>query len=46
MSIFKNFHKFMKRGRIHKVVKMIETEENKHVRKTKRDRRRPAKGNA
>ena len=46
MNIFKNFHKFMKRGRIHKVVKMIETEENKHVRKTKRHRRRSTEGNA
>ena len=34
----------MKRGRIHKVINMLE--ENKHVRKTKRDRRRSAKGNA
>ena len=46
MDIFNKVHKFMKRGRIHKVVKMIETEENKHVRKTKKHRRKSAEGNA
>lgn len=46
MSIFKKVHKFMKAGRIPKVVKMIEQKESKNVRKTKKHRRRSAQGNA
>jgi hypothetical protein len=43
MDIFKTLHKFMKRGRIHKVINMLE--ETKHVRKEKRNRYRAAKRN-
>ena len=45
MSIFKKIHKFMKRGRVHRVVKMV-TKENENVRKTKKHRRKSAQGNA
>ena len=45
MDIFNKVHKFMKRGRIHKVVKMV-TKENENVRKKQRNRHRATKGNA
>ena len=44
MDIFNKVHKFMKRGRIHKVVKMV-TKENENVRKKQRNRHRATEGN-